>query len=1079
MSGQPIWRVPASGRSLGWCRGKLLTVLCSCLMHTVMALNATGRGILELSALILPPLPPLQQMLASALVHKNAAALELGCGEGNALLELQSQYNRTRGTCINSLQYGVECARRDPKRCAGGVSAGNDSTLALRTAALQLGLPAETHLPRIVYGDFTRHRLFEDPTDVATFDVIYSQHALNAGKINHPATEFLPIVIEVMERLRPCGYALLHLTPCCTDKVTAKLRHPLTYGGNVVWDKTIQAAHKRELATIGTQPQRATILDAVPATLPSSGERVEIIFYRVPAYNSRDSPPMPAAFALLVHKQPRTTGDSCPRGTVDLLDHVASNHTISTKPLAATARLRATPPECSRIRSHKVRSKCVAEADIVLSNTSTVVSSIKGISTSFAVTAEYLAVIHSWLHPPKRVVTQARMVVQARSSAYHSHVNRTKTRQHITDHVASNHTISTKPLSASLRTTPPECSRIGSHKARSKCVAEPNIVLSNTSTVVSSIKGISTTAAHARRHVDVTTRTTALPFKKLCGTPEETSRGPWCKAPWDKILAKRWKITVSRYRGCLKTTYNASAPIKAASNHLMACRYFPQTCDLCFLTCDSRFLHGVLDAASMQDDSRYVLTCLVACAALGAVIAACCAKHADEARPEGTMARWVRTRLPLLRRPASYWSHGRPCSYPSATLKLIVLLLLTVDLSGMTAPELNILASPELIARERSHPITPPDKIKDKIPGITRYLMPDLGIATANAYAESLRRIRRCLFISWGLFLAVPPRWHICMACLYALGAAAYVYLGMVGLTYNLGHSTQSSMLFVTLATFAVPDLGSNKRAGIWLSQMLLRCVIAPVYLCSGMSKIRYIGLSRQVSGAWLIEDPGTFGSLGVYMRGILPSLNDFIFHVPGGLALMGTGNMVLELLMPLALLLSYPSSMVELVCHASLAVMAIGFHMTVFAMMGPNFVRHSMLVLMSTNPLALCGRKDLSATAPGVSEHDDQGQPMLTHVAKGDDVKGEESPIKLFDVLRGVVATAVVSGWLLVQLDSDAIHIRGLIPANKKFDSYWPIPEMSMFAEPSQDASFLMTGVLSMLIFAWFYGQVFCSSRT
>ena len=295
-----------------------LLVLCNACRCTLAA-NATGRGVDELATLFVPPLPSLASMFSVALQRTGATALELGCGEGNALLQLQLRYRNTRGTCINSIAYGKSCVRSNSGRCASGVVTGDIPQGGLRLAATQMGLPDGEPLPTIIYGDYTQQRLLDDPS--MSFDVVYSQHALNTGKINHPATEFIPIAIEVLQRLRPCGYAVLHLFPCCAGRKQPQLK----YGNVAVWDRAINAAHELSQRT-RTTPQ-ATILDAKVAMLPTGDQKVQLVLSRVPAYNPRDAPPMPAAFVLLAHKpshKQRRRG-SCPMGTLGLLDALSSS----------------------------------------------------------------------------------------------------------------------------------------------------------------------------------------------------------------------------------------------------------------------------------------------------------------------------------------------------------------------------------------------------------------------------------------------------------------------------------------------------------------------------------------------------------------------------------------------------------------------------------------------------------------------------------------------------------------------------------------------------------------------------------
>ena len=268
------------------------------------------------------------------------------------------------------------------------------------------------------------------------------------------------------------------------------------------------------------------------------------------------------------------------------------------------------------------------------------------------------------------------------------------------------------------------------------------------------------------------------------------------------------------------------------------------------------------------------------------------------------------------------------------------------------------------------------------------------------------------------------------MRVCYTTGAACYVCLGSLGLMYNLAHSAQSSILFVTVSAFAVSGLANNPRAAVWLRQCLVLAVIAPVYLFSGISKLRYIGLRRQLNGSWMIQD-GVLGSASMHLRASAPLLNEVLLHVPGGLKLMSWANLALEVVAPMALLLSPAFSWVELLFHAVLCVLALSFHALVFVQMGPNFVRHSMLVLVSADPLSLF-------------------QPRTAHKLSD---SSKWDPPRLADRVRGAVA-----------VHSDASHLFGFTPRDKKLDSYWPIPEMSMFAQPSA-CQLRLTGCLGAFL--------------
>ena len=656
-----------------------------------------------------------------------------------------------------------------------------------------------------------------------------------------------------------------------------------------------------------------------------------------------------------------------------------------------------------------------AVQEIMLTNTSQVHFDTRAKSNTATVGQEYLSALHSWLNPPNQHRAPARAFEGARRAS----------RRVIT---------TTAPSSGTTARNGPTPNRLMAHHAHawrqnSSALTEPQR---------GSPKAALThaLAMYGDQH-----------FPLYCSTDEEKRRGPWCASPWQATLTKRWHQSNKALKNCKATPDRVAIPFLNASQSLLACSLSPVTCSLCFVIVDGRFKVAILDAASMRASTSNTLIALVACAALGMWLAGQCPTRSAPAGSEPSKSCCASSMI--FSRPALYWTRGPPCLHPVATLKLTILLLLAVDLTGLTAPELNILATPELIARDGRHPRQSPDKLPGIIPPITQWAMPDLSSETAAANSAWLRNVRTTLFVAWGLFLAVPPRFRICMTALYVLGAGSYVCLGSIGLPYNLGHSTQSSMLFVTLASFAVPDLATNPRAGTWLLQMILRAVVSPVYLCSGISKLRYIGLRRQVSGAWLIEDVGTFGSLGMFVRSAIPTINHLVFHMPGGLVLMGVGNLALEFVMPFLVLLSLPGSVWELLFRVGMSAIALGFHLAIFFMMGPNFIRHSVLVLMANDPLSFLSRR----------WHADQMRSPAWTGAEGDQ---REQSLGLLDVIRGTVTTAVVMAWLAIQIDSDSLHMRGLVSEKMKYDSYWPVPEMSMFAQPSDQVSFVLTRVLS-----------------
>ena len=122
---------------------------------------------------------------------------------------------------------------------------------------------------------------------------------------------------------------------------------------------------------------------------------------------------------------------------------------------------------------------------------------------------------------------------------------------------------------------------------------------------------------------------------------------------------------------------------------------------------------------------------------------------------------------------------------------------------------------------------------------LVHLLLPGLDSDTAPDYAARLRALRALLVLSWSTFIACPPeRWRL-FSTSYAAGAVAYFTLGSLGLMYDEAHSTQGPMLFVLGACLAMPSLGSSQRTSTWLRQFLIMGVLVPVYLFSGISKLR------------------------------------------------------------------------------------------------------------------------------------------------------------------------------------------------------------------------------------------------
>merc|ERR1740117_49106 len=87
-------------------------------------------------------------------------------------------------------------------------------------------------------------------------------------------------------------------------------------------------------------------------------------------------------------------------------------------------------------------------------------------------------------------------------------------------------------------------------------------------------------------------------------------------------------------------------------------------------------------------------------------------------------------------------------------------------------------------------------------------------------------------------------------------------------------------------------------------------------------------------------------------------------------------------------------------------------------------------------------------------------------------------APPTAADRFRGATASAVLLGWFYVQIHSDASHLLGHTASDKKIDSYWPISEMSMFAKPSADTSFQITGGLTTILLAFLLFRMFSAGK-
>ena len=386
-------------------------------------------------------------------------------------------------------------------------------------------------------------------------------------------------------------------------------------------------------------------------------------------------------------------------------------------------------------------------------------------------------------------------------------------------------------------------------------------------------------------------------------------------------------------------------------------------------------------------------------------------------------------------------SEAVPLSLPLASLKLFVLLLLLLELHVLTLPESSVLALPEQISRSRGAlPVIPASK-----PLVPRWLVPTLmpgfGPVSAAAWAWQLENVRAGLLGSWCLFLLLPA--GASSAFSYAAAALAYTYLASISCLYNLAHSTQGPMLFILGAALGVRELElADGRAGAWLRHLALVGVAVPVMLSSGLSKVRYAGVWTQFSGEWMRRE------LAPTPRSIYPTLNGWLLRTSAfGLpltALMSWGNLAAELLLPLCVLLTSASrGRLAAACRALFLVSAASFHLAIFALIGPNFSRHLLLLLFIANPLgavpfheSIGFRGQLTVFQSCASS-----SPLSPAAAAGGRLSG----------LRVAMGFCLLAAWLGVQLWSDAAHLLGFVPWAQLYNAHWPLPEYSMFARPTQ----------------------------
>lgn len=173
----------------------------------------TNRGLVQFAQSALPnglSLSFLMSLTVGRPMHHEASALELGCGEGRALLELQTMHRDANITCLNSLSYAKKYTYHNGDGIGNGLVNGDTSLASYMSTAATFGLPVLETWPTVLYGDYAH----EQPLPFAsnTMDFVFSCNALNQGKLAIVQKELPFLAQQIARVLRPSGIAVLHLT---------------------------------------------------------------------------------------------------------------------------------------------------------------------------------------------------------------------------------------------------------------------------------------------------------------------------------------------------------------------------------------------------------------------------------------------------------------------------------------------------------------------------------------------------------------------------------------------------------------------------------------------------------------------------------------------------------------------------------------------------------------------------------------------------------------------------------------------------------------------------------------------------
>lgn len=163
----------------------------------------------------------------------------------------------------------------------------------------------------------------------------------------------------------------------------------------------------------------------------------------------------------------------------------------------------------------------------------------------------------------------------------------------------------------------------------------------------------------------------------------------------------------------------------------------------------------------------------------------------------------------------------------------------------------------------------------------------------------------------------------------------------------------------------------------------------------------------------------------GGIKRSVAPTLYKYIRDRNWAMAFFSWGNVVIEYILPLAVVIWIENPILLGLFHFS----SILFHISIFVLMGPNFTRYCLMHILAWNPLGGFGFKPQTVST----------DPAITPIG----------PITWLDKIRAGFTAYCMIAWFYVQFISDFEHLLGKIGFMDRRNPYFPFPELSMFAKP------------------------------